>query len=170
MQSLRSGVSDIETTRSGLRRILDDDNEWRRVVVRGRVRAEYGPDEFERFLTTPVMRGLGTSVEVVRRMIGDDLDLVDRLDAKLQKPTGVNNGNTQPRPVGNTQERSLRTLRSKAPAIHARVIAGELSPHAGMIEAGFRHPTFTVPADDVDRAVAAMLKRYTPDEIRAALR
>ena len=29
-----------------------------------------------------------------------------------------------------------------------------------MIEAGFRHPTFTVPADDVDRAVAAMVKRY----------
>ena len=32
----------------------------------------------------------------------------------------------------------LRRLRKDRPDIHARVLAGELSPHAGMIEAGFR--------------------------------
>jgi hypothetical protein len=43
------------------------------------------------------------------------------------------------RPRGNARARALRDLRDKRPDIHARVLAGELSPHKGMIEAGFRH-------------------------------
>jgi hypothetical protein len=38
----------------------------------------------------------------------------------------------------NTSAAFLRRLRRGRPDIHARVLAGELSPHAGMIEAGFR--------------------------------
>ena len=35
-------------------------------------------------------------------------------------------------------QKDIRRLRKDAPEIHARVIAGELSPNAGMVEAGFR--------------------------------
>ena len=42
------------------------------------------------------------------------------------------------RPSGNSRAAALRRLRKDRPDIHARVLAGELSPHAGMIEAGFR--------------------------------
>jgi hypothetical protein len=35
-------------------------------------------------------------------------------------------------------EYALARLRRDRPDIHARVLAGELSPHAGMVEAGFR--------------------------------
>jgi hypothetical protein len=42
------------------------------------------------------------------------------------------------RPSGNSRAAFLRRLRQDRPDIHARVLAGELSPHAGMIEAGFR--------------------------------
>ena len=42
------------------------------------------------------------------------------------------------RPSGNSRAAFLRRLRKDRPDIHARVLAGELSPHAGMIEAGFR--------------------------------
>ena len=41
-------------------------------------------------------------------------------------------------PSGNSRAAFLRRLRKDRPDIHARVLAGELSPHAGMIEAGFR--------------------------------
>ena len=34
--------------------------------------------------------------------------------------------------------RLLRRLRKDRPDIHARVLAGELSPHGGMVAAGFR--------------------------------
>jgi hypothetical protein len=42
------------------------------------------------------------------------------------------------RPSGNSRAAFLRRLRKDRPDIHARGLAGELSPHAGMIEAGFR--------------------------------
>jgi hypothetical protein len=35
----------------------------------------------------------------------------------------------------------MRRLRKDRPDTHARVLAGEITPHAGMIEAGFRKKT-----------------------------
>ena len=46
--------------------------------------------------------------------------------------------NVHIRPSGNSRAAFLRRLRKDRPDLHARVLAGELSPHAGMIEAGFR--------------------------------
>jgi hypothetical protein len=42
------------------------------------------------------------------------------------------------RPAGNSASAFIRRLRKDRPDIHARVMAGELSPHAGVIAAGFR--------------------------------
>jgi hypothetical protein len=41
-------------------------------------------------------------------------------------------------PAGNSETYALRKLRKDRPDIHARVLNGELSAHAGMIEAEFR--------------------------------
>jgi hypothetical protein len=40
--------------------------------------------------------------------------------------------------VSDTAEYAIAKLRKDRPDIHARVLAGELSPNAGMVEAGFR--------------------------------
>ncbi len=50
----------------------------------------------------------------------------------------VRNGREVRKPGGNTSVRALRTLRSKLPDLHARVLAGEISPHAAMVEGGLR--------------------------------
>jgi len=42
------------------------------------------------------------------------------------------------RPSGNSSAAFIRRLRKDRPDIHARVLSGEITPHAGMIEAGFR--------------------------------
>jgi hypothetical protein len=47
---------------------------------------------------------------------------------------------TSERPSGTSAAAFIRRLRRDAPAIHARVLAGELTPHAGMVDAGFRKP------------------------------
>jgi hypothetical protein len=47
---------------------------------------------------------------------------------------------------GNSRAAFLRRLRKDRPDIHARVIAGELMPHAGMIDAGFRKARPAKPA------------------------
>jgi hypothetical protein len=78
---------------------------------------------------------------------------------------------------GNSRQYALRKLRRDAPAIHARVLAGELSPHKGMIEAGFRRaPTpldylhrywRQVPPEDRRRFLREKLKEEEPAEFTA---
>lgn len=72
---------------------------------------------------------------------------IDAKDVANQRPIGINqysegmdnNKNVvNTLPTGNSAARALRKLRKDRPDIHACVLAGELSPHAGMIEAGFR--------------------------------
>lgn len=48
-------------------------------------------------------------------------------------------------------------LRKDRPDLHAQVLAGELSPHAAMVEAGFRKRTITVP---LEPGAAATLRRH----------
>ncbi len=50
----------------------------------------------------------------------------------------VYNVHLAPVPRGNASTRALRRLRKDRPDIHKQVIAGTLSPHAGMVQAGFR--------------------------------
>lgn len=55
----------------------------------------------------------------------------------------VDNINKVNRPDGTSKDRALRKLRTDAPELHEKVLAGELTPHAAMVQAGFRHRTFT---------------------------
>jgi hypothetical protein len=50
----------------------------------------------------------------------------------------INSSGRRRSPTGTSAEKAMRVLRDKRRDIHARVLAGELSPHAGMVEAGFR--------------------------------
>jgi len=68
-------------------------------------------------------------------------------------------------PVGNTRAAALRRLRKDRPDLHKRVLDGELSPHAAMVEAGFRRRTATVPVDDTQRLAATLRRRLSPDQI-----
>lgn len=50
----------------------------------------------------------------------------------------VDNVNKVVRPDGNARQQALRRLRKSRPDLHKRVLGGELSAHAAMVEAGFR--------------------------------
>lgn len=134
-------------------------------------------DRFEAFVTTPPGRGLGTDLALIRRIVRDDPEALDLLDQTLQNPAyihvgygrDVDNVNITARPEGNTSEAALRRLRKDRPDLHARVLAGELSPHAAMVTAGYRRRTMTLPVDDVAR-LADSLKRHLTSEQLAALR
>ncbi len=47
--------------------------------------------------------------------------------------------------------------------LHARVIAGNLTPHRAMVEVGFRQRTVAISPDDVERT-ARVLKRLLSEE------
>jgi hypothetical protein len=79
---------------------------------------------------------------MLQRICADDtgvLDLIDRVvQGKQGNPTGHNqhtSGNfdivqVSTAPTGNDRQRALRKLRKDSPALHAEVLAGNLSPHA----------------------------------------
>lgn len=109
--------------------------------------AEHAPDLAD-FVTAPPLKGLGATVELVRRVVSDDTEALSLLDAELQNPHGgdhksedfnVDNIHVENRPNGTSQDRALRKLRSDAPELHDEVLAGALSAHAAMAEPDF-HP------------------------------
>jgi hypothetical protein len=69
-------------------------------------------------------------------------------------------------PTGNTAALAIRRLRKDRPDIHARVLAGELSAHAGMVEAGFRKKP---PSRTALQKIFTLLDKLTPAE-RAEVR
>ena len=100
--------------------------------------------------------------QLVRRVVGNNDRLRDKLDILVKHPNAVRHAvdNVNSMPDGNEGARALRALRKKRPELHARVVAGELSPNAAAIEAGFRHPMISVRADDAAAAVKSLLSRY----------
>jgi hypothetical protein len=124
------------------------------------------------FITTPPLDGLGASVELVKKIIAEDTRALDLLDRALQNPPhvhDVNNVNVN-RPQGNSKIRALRKLRTEADhgnkeaaELHAEVLADHISPHAAMIQAGFRPKTVSVPISKPER-VAAYLRKHMPRE------
>lgn len=78
---------------------------------------------------------------------------------------------------GNTGEYAYNRLRDEAynedgtvknpdvADIHKRVIAGEISPHAGMVEAGFRKRKVAVNMDDVESAARTIMRYMDQDSI-----
>lgn len=55
---------------------------------------------------------------------------------KIDKPTR-----------GDTTPYTVRRLAKKRPDLHAKLLAGQLSPNAAAIEAGFREKKFQLPTD-----------------------
>jgi hypothetical protein len=73
------------------------------------------------------------------------------------------------RPDGNSVEAALRRLRDQRTDLHERVLAGELTAHAAMIEAGFRKPRKRDPMPGLSKLRRAW-KRASADEREAFLR
>jgi hypothetical protein len=116
-------------------------------------------DRFEDFVTALVPEGLETSIDMLLRLCRDDKDALDLIDRAIQNPAGPHIVQGESRaPTGNSEQTALRRLRKDRPDLHRRVLAGELSAHAAMVEAGFRRRTLNIP--DEPRAAAAALRRH----------
>lgn len=145
-----------------LRRVLETES-WKSFTTPRGEKVEHS--SFADFLAERPLRGIGTDPALVRRLVADDLEAVDLLDRALQGKQGrrndlVNNINEVARPVGTSSDQALRRLRKDRPDLHAEVLAGRLTAHRAMVDAGFRRATMTVPADDPSAAVAALARKF----------
>jgi hypothetical protein len=127
------------------------------------------------FIITPPLKGLGGTAELVRNPVRHDPEVLDMLDQALQRKHGGDHSsekskfdNGQLAPPGNS-EAAARRLRSQRFDLHKKVLKGDLSAHRASVVAGFCHPTLTVRADDIESAVAVLLKHYTREQLLRAL-
>lgn len=146
-QAVRHGGDTLEQLPGLLVRIIKE-GMWRGYVV-DPTGEEVTFSSFEEFVTTNIPQGMGTTVQRLKHLCRDEpvaLDAIDqvcrgkpgkRWDSRTSDPNNVDNVNSI-RPTGNSRDAALRRLRDQRPDLHRRVLAGELSPHAAMIEAGFR--------------------------------
>jgi hypothetical protein len=123
---------------------------------------------FVDFVEHPPTAGLGADIPTIKRLCGDDVEALDLIDKATENPTGVHIINTtEGRPEGTSAQQALRKLRKDRPDLHARVLAGEVSPHGAMVEAGFRPKTATVPlaVPDLARAIRRHLTTEQTTEL-----
>jgi hypothetical protein len=165
----------------GLLKIVLDDESWRRFITPRGDLVEH--QRFADFATAPPLHGIGADIPLIKRIIQDDPVTLDLLDQALKgrpgNPTGANQYSgtldniqgsaTQEAPTGTSAEAGLRRLRSQAPELHARVLAGEMSPHAAMVEAGFRKRMISIPVEDAERAARSIRANASPEFIRALM-
>lgn len=170
--SIRDGASGLEHVPALLKCILESDRWQMRKIATG----DTVPFErFEDFVTTPPLEGLGTDMGLIRRICGADRTTLNLLDKALMGRQGertdfVDNINeVEKRPDGTSAEQALRRLRKDRPDLHARVLANELSPHAAMLEAGFRQRMVQVPLDP-EGAARCLKRHFQGDQLAALIR
>lgn len=148
-----------------IKRIIEGEL-WRNIWLQPNGRVCYF-DSFQEYVECHTPDGLGADIPTIKRLCRDNPEALNAIDAATQRGRGGNNpdganqytrdiavefDNVQVNlpggctaqatavkaPTGNSREASLRRLRKDRPDILEKVLAGELSPHAAMIEAGFR--------------------------------
>lgn len=155
----------------GLLKRVCNEGCWRRRYVEV-IKQHVEFDSFISFVEGHPPEGLGVDLGILRKICRDDQEALSIIERETKRPHGgdrklvIKIDNVQlDNPTGNTAERALRKLRTDAPELHRQVIDGSISPHAAMIEAGFRRKTLTVPLDP-ERAAVTLARHFTPDELK----
>lgn len=191
-ESVKRGLSRVPES------VLDviETEAWKKRYVE-KLGRETGFDKFEDFVKADPLDGLGTSLDQLYRVCrGTPAEIkIDEVTVGEQggnkNPEGrnqytevndnnINNDHRRTSPVGTSRQFALRKLRKEAnkeaergdepkiALLYERVIAGEISPHAAMVEAGFRKKMLTVPAD-VRAAARVLVKHFDAHELCEAI-
>jgi hypothetical protein len=161
--ALRDGAHGLSSVPGLLKQVLAEES-WREFVTQRGERVEH--DRFADFCTTPPLKGLGTDVDLIRRIVADDPEAEKALrDALKGKPGPSSHNNIIQTKQGTSRAYALDRLERDAPELHAEVLAGNLSAHRAMVRAGFRPKTFTVRADDAASAARTLRKHMTPEQL-----
>jgi hypothetical protein len=176
MEAVGSGKRNLKSIPMLVKRIISD-GMWREFYV-DRTKQLVTHTRFADFVAAQPMEGLGADIKLLKRTCSGDedalklLDLIDKAETnKDGNPTGANqyqsgivsNIHNSTRPVGTTRQYALRRLRTGRPDLHALVLDKKLSPHAAMIEAGYRVKSMTIPADPT-RAAQYLKRHFTKTE------
>lgn len=124
---------------------------------------------FEAFVTHILWQGLESSIDDLRIFCRKHPDVLKLVNGEVQ-PVAAHGGDrtsaakqgdniTLKQSRGTNPTYALKRLKRDRPDLAARVVAGELTPNAAAIEAGFRKRAFSVP-DDPEAAADALVRRF----------
>lgn len=168
--ALRDGAHGLGSVPSLLRQVLEAES-WREFVTQ---RGEHVRHErFADFVAVPPLKGLGASVDLIQRIVANDVEALDLLTHALKNPVGhpaISNIIKERAPTGTSKEAALRKLRKDAPELHVEVLAGRLTAHRAMVQAGFRSPSFTVRADSAESVAGALRRQLDPAVLNEVVR
>lgn len=167
--ALRSGNHGLQTVPGLLKQVLAEES-WRDFVTK---RGEHVThDRFADFVTSPPLKGLGASIELITRIVGtDDPELMRLMRDALKSPRGRRTDlepgvdstlSSKGEDVALTAERLAR----EAPDEYAAVLRGERTINAAAVRAGIRRHRVPVRMDSAESAAETLRKHMTPDQIR----
>jgi hypothetical protein len=129
---------------------------------------------FEEFVTAPLTKGLGATIQILKNLCRDDAVAINEIDKVTKHSQGgdrrsanfkASNASFEKKPKQNTKGWALRRLRDKAPEFLARVLTGELSPNGAMVQAGLKLKPITIVLDP-ERAARTVKRHFTAGQIR----
>lgn len=178
--AIEKGGIDLEQVPMLLKKIIKEEM-WRhrKLTYADNRLVDYERDQFALFVTTPPPEGLGTTCEFLFKMCADDPVALNLLDRATQGKWGGDRKSEEikvdnvhldlpERPSGNSRQRSLRKLRKGAEnsetvrALYNMVLAGEISPHAAMVEAGLRRRRISIPLE-IEGAARLIARHFDGD-------
>ncbi len=165
--ALRDGEHGLGTVPMLLHRVLDAES-WREFVTQRGDEVEH--DSWAEFVATPPLKGLGSTIDMVRRIAGDDPELLRKLRDAERVGQGVRTdllgGDSPPSdPKGQDSGLTAQRLAVRAPEEYEAVLAGEKTLHAAALSAGFRRPRVPVRLDSADSAAKTLRKHMSPEVI-----
>lgn len=158
-----------------LRTVLGE-NEWQASMWRERVDKDTGEiykfDKFEDFIAAPPTAGLGASMKVLKEICREDPVALDMIDQAVQMPHGGSRVKVLNQQLDHDEEakqdgssRHLRRLRKDRPDLHEKVLAGEMTITAAVVDAGFYPKRVSIRLDDVASAIATIERNASPEFI-----
>lgn len=126
-------------------------------------------ERFADFVTTPPLRGLGASMDLIDRIVGtSDPDLLRMLrEAKKGKPGRPKKGEEKAmESIGisrGTADHEADRLAREAPEEYEAVRRGEKTIHAAAVAAGIRPRRISIRLDDPASAVRSIRNNATPE-------
>jgi len=126
---------------------------------------------FEHFVITPVRDGgLGSTIAQLLGLCESDVGARDAITEATRReahrpPKTLDNIQGSAAPTGTSESAALRRLRKEREDLHAEVLAGNLSAHAAMVQAGYRPRTVSVPVTRPDAVARALRKHMTPGDL-----
>ncbi|MGW2303872.1 hypothetical protein [Streptomyces sp. NPDC001809] len=176
---LDNGASGLSSVPGLLRQVLEEGSWQHFITMRDE---EVRHDSFCTFITTPPLKGLGASEELIRRLVGRDTGLLDLIDRHTARPPGrptasARNGDNKEtvsirhssRPAGTTQAAGLRKLRKHAPHLLPQVTSGDLSVNQALIQAGLRERTVSVPVSRPEKTADVLRRHLSPEQLSALI-